>query len=463
MKIIFDTDWTLTNFNKFINLNALKYFEQEYDMTIVNPKALELEDIFDMDNFFAKKYHIDKEEAKLYTKKAIDKFWINIPRFIKFSVLDKFREGATEFINNSIKNNHTIEVHTSRAKTTEDTPIGELSRKFTYLQYKANDAKVPYNAFHFYKNDEEKTKAIIASKPDIVFEDKPEIIEQLNKNGIKTICVSGVHNEEVKESKLTKKITDFNQVEQVIDRLLGNSKYTMENRVHESDNFYKKVRAIRTIILKEFNPIIINESNLLNKKENESILIAPNHQSTVDPLIITSIIDENIHWAALKRFFDAQDSIFNNNKNPLLCKLTAYSFKKFEYFPIERLKDNPKANNLKALKDMALFLKNNQYVGIFPEGTTNKSKEKDFGYFEPSFISLAKNGDAFIQPVTVLWIKDLDIEHKVIINFATPFKVENMTKEEAYNKYLEIQKDRLEENKKIRQQLTKIKKITKNI
>ena len=178
----------------------------------------------------------------------------------------------------------------------------------------------------------------------------------------------------------------------------------------------------------------------------------------MDPLIITSIIDENIHWAALKRFFDAQDSIFNNNKNPLLCKLTAYSFKKFEYFPIERLKDNPKANNLKALKDMALFLKNNQYVGIFPEGTTNKSKEKDFGYFEPSFISLAKNGDAFIQPVTVLWIKDLDIEHKVIINFATPFKVENMTKEEAYNKYLEIQKDRLEENKKIRQQLIKIKK-----
>ena len=28
MKIIFDTDGTLTNFNKFINLNALKYFEQ---------------------------------------------------------------------------------------------------------------------------------------------------------------------------------------------------------------------------------------------------------------------------------------------------------------------------------------------------------------------------------------------------------------------------------------------------
>ena len=63
MKIIFDTDGTLTNFNKFINLNALKYFEQEYGMTIVNPKALELEDIFDMDNFFAKKYIIDKEEA----------------------------------------------------------------------------------------------------------------------------------------------------------------------------------------------------------------------------------------------------------------------------------------------------------------------------------------------------------------------------------------------------------------
>ena len=156
MKIIFDTDGTLTNFNKFINLNALKYFEQEYGMTIVNPKVLELEDIFDMDNFFAKKYIIDKEEAKQYTKKAIDEFWINVSRFIKFSVLDKFREGATDFINNSLKNNHIIEVHTSRAKTTEDNSIGELARKFTYLQYKVNGVKIPYNAFHFYKSDEEK-------------------------------------------------------------------------------------------------------------------------------------------------------------------------------------------------------------------------------------------------------------------------------------------------------------------
>lgn len=458
MKIIFDTDGTLTNFNKFINLNALKYFEQEYGMKIVNPKALELEDIFDMDNFFTKKYIIDKEEAKQYTKKAIDEFWINVSRFIKFSVLDKFREGATDFINNSLKNNHIIEVHTSRAKTTEDNSIGELVRKFTYLQYKVNGVKIPYNAFHFYKSDEEKVASIINCKPDLVFEDKPEIIEQLIKNGIKTICVSGVHNEELKESKLLKKVNDFNEIDSVIDRLLGNNKYTIENRVYQSDNFYKKVRNIRTVILKEFNPIIINQSNLLTKNENESILIAPNHQSTVDPLIITSIIDENIHWAALKRFFDAQDSIFNNNKNPLLCKLTAYSFKKFEYFPIERIKDNPKANNLKSLKDMALFLKNNQYVGIFPEGTTNKSKGKDFGYFEPSFITLAKNGNSFIQPVTVLWIKDLDIEHKVIINFAEPFKVENMSKEEAYKKYIEIQKKQLDDNKKLKQKLMKIKK-----
>ena len=89
---------------------------------------------------------------------------------------------------------------------------------------------------------------------------------------------------------------------------------------------------------------------------------------------------------------------------------------------------------------------------------TNKSKEKDFGYFEPSFITLAKNGNSFIQPVTVLWIKDLDIEHKVIINFAEPFKVENMSKEEAYKKYIEIQKKQLDDNKKLKQKLMKIKK-----
>jgi len=181
----------------------------------------------------------------------------------------------------------------------------------------------------------------------------------------------------------------------------------------------------------------------------------------LDPLSITSIIDKNIHWAALKRFFTGEDSIFNNNKNPILCKITSKVFKKMEYFPIERLRDNDKANNFKSIKDMNAFLMNNQYIGIFPEGTTNKSKEKDFGNFDPAFIVLAKRTKSWIQPVTVLWIKDLNIKNKMIINFGEPFKVNDMTVDDAYKYYLKIQQENFNENKEYAEKLKNQKKLLK--
>lgn len=462
MKIVFDTDGTLTDFNKFIRDNAYVYFKKEYGMTVVYPDKLEIEDILDMDNFFTNKYNCSLEDAKKYTKKALDKFWINLPRFVKFSLLGKFRDGTSKFINECIKKGNIVEIHTSRAKTTEENIIGKISRKFTYLQYKLNGVNISYDNFFFYKNDKDKIMGIIESKPDIAFDDKPEILSKLNQNGIKTICVDGSHNKSVEESSMLKKVDDFVNIDKVIDKFLKDKRYSISNKVYDSDMFYKKIRHIIPIILNEFKPIVLNKDNLINNY-NDGVLISPNHQSTLDPLIITSVIDKNIHWAALKRFFDAQDSIFNNSKNPLLCKITSYSFKKFEYFPIERLRDNPRANNMKSLRDMALFLKNNQYVGIFPEGTTNKDKTKDFGHFESSFLVLATNSDSWVQPVNVLWIKELNIPHKLILNFGKPFKVGRKTIDEALQMYLDIQNSCLKESKELVEKLKDTKKYIKKI
>ncbi|MBQ3021016.1 MAG: 1-acyl-sn-glycerol-3-phosphate acyltransferase [Bacilli bacterium] len=462
MKVIFDTDGTLTDFNQFIKDNAIDYFKNEYGMEVVYPNKLEVEDIFDMDNFFKDKYNCSLKEAKKHTKEALDKFWVNLPRFIKFSILDKFRDGASDFINELKRNGHEIQIHTSRSKTTEKNIVGEISRKFTKLQYLFNKVNLKNDAFHFYKNDEEKIKGIIASKPDLVFEDKPEIIKVLNENGIKTICINGDHNTILEENTNVKKINTYDkeELENKINELLGKNGYEMLNRISKSDIIYNKIKIVIPYILSKFKPIVLHSENIL-KTNLEGVVVAPNHMSTLDPLILTSLIDENIHWAALKRFFDGKDSIFNNSKNPLLCKITSKGFKSLEYFPIERLRDNPNANNISSLKDMQTFLKYKQYVGIFPEGTTNKTPGRDFGDFDPAFISLAKKNDAWIQPITILWIKDLELDNKVIINFAKPFKVTNLTKEEAYQKYLNIQKESLEENKEYKKKLNDIKKLKK--
>ena len=131
------------------------------------------------------------------------------------------------------------------------------------------------------------------------------------------------------------------------------------------------------------------------------------------------------------------------------------------YFPIERIYDNPNANNFDSLKDMNNFLKIKSKIGIFPEGTTRRPDGSDFGDFDKAFLTLASKTDAVVQPITLLWIKELNLKYKMIINFGKAFKVENKRVEEAFNKYMKIQKECLLENERVKEDLEKGMKLTK--
>lgn len=457
MKIIFDTDGTLTDFNEWIQKYAILYFEKNYGYTVVYPDELEIEDMLDLKKRLMAEKGLTAEEAEKEMKMILDKFWISI-RFIKFSLFSRFREGVSKLVNKFIKQGHEIQVHTSRAKTTENNIIGEIARKFTIWQYRMNGIYLPEENYYFYENDSEKIKGIIKQNPQIVFEDKPEIINSLNENKIKTICVSGKHNFEIKDTKLTAKIETFeeNDVIEKMDKLLE-KRLDFYTREIESKNFYNIIRLSIPTIMQIFQPIVLNENNLIHTYD-EPVIYAPNHRSTLDPLVVNAYIDENIHWAALKRFFDGEDSIFNNSKNKILCKITSECFKKLSYFPIERISDNPNANNFNSLKEMNNFLKINGKVGIFAEGTTRRSDGQDFGNFDPSFLTLAKNTGAIVQPITIFWIKDENLKHKLIINFGKPFKIECKNINEAFRHFLEVQKELLEESKNLSTELKKVLK-----
>lgn len=457
MKIILDTDGTLTDFDEFIYKYAVPYFEKNYGYSIVYPNKLEIEDKLDLRRRLIEEKGLSLEEAEKEMQRMLDKFWISV-RFIKFSLFSKFRKGVSELIIDFIKKGYEIQIHTSRSKTTENSIIGKIAREFTIWQYRMNGIYLPKEKYHFYVNDSEKVKGIIKENPQIVFEDKPEIIDLLNENKIKTICVSGSHNLEIKETKLLSKIETFdnNDVISKMNKLLE-KRLTFYNREIESKNFYNKLRLSIPFIMKFFQPIILNENNLIHTY-NEPVIYAPNHRSTLDPLVINAFIDENIHWAALKRFFDGEDSIFNNSKNKVLCRITSESFKKLCYFPIERVSDNPDANNFNSIREMNNFLKINSKVGIFAEGTTRRPENQDFGNFDSSFLTLAKSTGAIVQPITILWIKEINLKHKLIINFGQPFKIESKNINEAFRKFLEIQKELLEENKKMSTELKKVLK-----
>jgi len=125
-----------------------------------------------------------------------------------------------------------------------------------------------------------------------------------------------------------------------------------------------------------------------------------------------------------------------------------------EYIPIDRKRDNVEADNLNSIRDICGFLKINGKIGIFGEGTTNKEPEtKDFNEFDTSFIVLAKRCNSWVQPITNLWINKMGLKQKVIVNFGEAFKIENMSADEAMNRFMSIQKSALMENITIKNEL----------
>ena len=130
--------------------------------------------------------------------------------------------------------------------------------------------------------------------------------------------------------------------------------------------------------------------------------------------------DDAIHWAALKRFFTAEDSIFNNNKNFFLRHFTALMFKEMGLIPVNRGGDTRETIEL-----TNYCLKNGSSIGIFPEGTTNKNPSKqELLDIKNGLLYFSKNNNAVIQPISILWTPE-EYENRVIVNYRHPFDLEN--------------------------------------
>lgn len=124
MRIVFDLDGTLTDFNKFIDKKAIPYFAKKYGLQVINPNELEIEDIFDIIKSLQKR-GLSVKEAENEQKKMLNKFWVS-SRFVEFSLLGRFRKNACGYIRYLLKQGHSVEIHTSRAKRARKMRLAEL-------------------------------------------------------------------------------------------------------------------------------------------------------------------------------------------------------------------------------------------------------------------------------------------------------------------------------------------------
>ena len=441
MKIIFDIDGTMTDFHAYIKTYALPWFYKKYGLLPCKEHELELEDILDLQNVIQGQRKCTDSEAKVCCKKMIAHYWIS-PRFIRFSLLTRFRPGCASFVRKLKKLGFQIEIYTTRAYATKGNAIGWFARICTIGQLWLNGVFLCPSNIYFFPSDEVKLEKLIQSKPSLVFDDKPSILNELYRHNIPVVCIAGQHNEALQSVRGIERIAEYKniQIEKLLKGVWGrNFPYLI--RAAQSDQLWKRLLHFAPLCQLYFHPIVLNPSRQIIT--DEAVLYAPNHRSTLDPFAISTVIKENIHWAALLRFFQAEDSIFNNSKNPILCKLTAWLFRSLEYFPIDRKADNPNANNIHAIRDMVGFLRISQKIGIFGEGTIRRTEGADFGTFDDSIIELAKKTGAWLQPITVYWAT-IRKKKQIIINFGEAFKVENA--KTAMEAFLKIQRQCLQEN-----------------
>ena len=123
----------------------------------------------------------------------------------------------------------------------------------------------------------------------------------------------------------------------------------------------------------------------------------------------------------------AKKEYFDNKK-------VAWFFKSAGCIPVDRAKKDPNATN-NALE----VLNNDGAIGIFPEGTRNRTKELLLP-FKFGAVSMAKKTDSYIIPFAITG--DYKFRSKNLkITYGKPFKVGDMELEEANEKlYKEVKK-----------------------
>lgn len=179
---------------------------------------------------------------------------------------------------------------------------------------------------------------------------------------------------------------------------------------------------MRVLFRLYYNPKIINKEVI--PKEGP-ILIVGNHKHIYDQCLTIMATKRVIHYMAKKEYFDGK---------------TAWFFKLVGCIPVDRsIKDHNATD--KALK----VLNSGGAIGLFPEGTRNKTKDVFLLPFKFGTVSMAKKTNATIIPFGLTG--DYKFRSKnLTIRYGTPFKVGEMDLEDANKKLYEEVERLMREN-----------------
>jgi len=161
---------------------------------------------------------------------------------------------------------------------------------------------------------------------------------------------------------------------------------------------YRVLRPIIKVLMKlVFRVQYVNKKNI--PKKGPYILVG-NHKSNFDCVMVISSVKETVHFLAKKELIDGKLGFF---------------FKWMGIIPVDRKKRNKEAMN--AAREV---LENKGVVGIFPEGTFNKT-EYVIMPFKMGSVKLAYDMKVSIVPFAI--IGDYKLFRRTKIVFGKPYKI----------------------------------------
>lgn len=176
--------------------------------------------------------------------------------------------------------------------------------------------------------------------------------------------------------------------------------------------FYKIVRPlIKGLFFISYRPKVIGRENI---PKDKALILAGNHTHYFDCLFLISTTKRCIH-------FLAKHSLYKGIKKPI--------FKNMGIIPVNRAVKNKKAMEL-----AEEILNNNGTIGIFPEGTINRTEDVVMP-FKMGTVKMAQDTDCYIVPFAIIG-KYRFFNNHLQIRFGQPYKISSTELEKENQKLM---------------------------
>ena len=186
--------------------------------------------------------------------------------------------------------------------------------------------------------------------------------------------------------------------------------------------FYKIVKPpVKLLIKLLFRPKVIGLENI---PDNGRILLAGNHTKWLDPVLIVSVTNRQVHFLAKEELFHG---------------ITNFIVKGMGCVPVNR-----KIHDRNALESAYEFLENELCIGIFPEGTINRTDDIIMP-FKMGAVKACNHTNTKLIPFIITGKYKL-FRKGITIEFLKPIKIgDDLEKENK--KFMDIVSKKLEEGR----------------